>query len=427
MDIVQPAVYDKIPRQQPITFLTAAEYTGPMDREAPGCRGHVDRHTARPVDLSTWQRVDSELRTLKGEPHGLWWNRHAGIALAVLLHDAEYHQDLQYRDLKFFAQVITPCLGVSRETVKGGTPPWPSFMTDDGTPIELSWDWGTGDALPTVRYSVEPIGPAAGTALDPGNLAIGAPFLQRLRRHLPLMRLEWFQHFWEFFNNPQDEGVVLAEDKADHNSSIFYAFDLSASGITAKVYFFPKMRAQACGRSSLDVLFQALETAPHVTRDNFQAASVFYDFCSDHANEALEHEMLSIDLIDPLRSRVKIYFRCRETTFDSVARIMTLGGRIKDERLVEGLQNIRQLWNGLFGMSVAPDQPLGNANHRTAGILYNIEFRLGDALPVAKVYLPVRHYASSDEAVIRGLDAYLQSHQRAKHMPRYVQTMNTLL
>ncbi|KAI0468048.1 aromatic prenyltransferase [Xylaria cf. heliscus] len=299
-------------------------------------------------------------------------------------------------------------------------------MTDDGTPLELSWDWGTKDGPPTIRYSIEPIGLHAGSSLDPGNVIAGPAFQGELVRSLVDMRLEWFHHFRKFFDVRSDEAGFV-QDAADHNTSIFYAFDLSPTEVTAKVYFFPKMRAQAKGQSNLEVLSQAIQAAPHSTKDNLKAWDMFCDFSSDMSSGALEYEMLAIDLIDPFESRLKIYFRCRETTFNSVINIMTIGGRIKNPKLYQGLEDLRRLWKALFDVDTdTPDKSLRNVGHRTAGILYNIEFRLGEQYPVAKIYLPVRHYANSDEAVIQGLNLYFQHHQRGKYMSNYLKAMRKL-
>ncbi|TRX89555.1 hypothetical protein FHL15_009599 [Xylaria flabelliformis] len=380
------------------------------------------------AELSVWHRVDAELEIFKSTHHQFWWNTHSGKALAILLHAAEYPEHLQHRDLKFFATSVAPYLGVSRETTEGNTLQWPSFMTDDGTPLELSWDWGTKDGPPTIRYSIEPIGLQAGSSIDPGNLIAGPAFQEELDRSLVDMRLEWFQHFKEFFHVRNDKAGFV-QDVADHNTSIFYAFDLSPTEVTAKVYFFPKMRAQAKGQSNLEVLSRAIRAAPYTTKDNLQAWDTFCDFSSDLSSSAIEYEMLAIDLIDPFESRLKIYFRSRETTFNSVVNIMTVGGRITNPKLYQGLEDLRLLWNALFDIdaNTSSQESLPAVGHRTAGILYNVEFRLGETYPVAKIYLPVRHYASSDAAIIRGLNLYFQHHQRGKYMPNYVKAMRKLL
>jgi DMATS type aromatic prenyltransferase len=380
------------------------------------------------VELLVWYRVNAELKIFKNTHHRFWWSKHSGKSLAILLHAAGYSEHLQFRDLKFFATTIAPYLGVSREDIEGDLPRWPSFMTDDGTPLELSWDWGTNDGPPTIRYSIEPIGLHAGSSLDPNNVIAGQAFQEQLLHSPVKMRLEWFQHFKKFFNVHDDEAGFV-QDAEDHNTSIFYAFDLSPTEVTVKAYFFPKIRARAKGQSNLEVLAQAIKAAPHSTGDNLEAWDMFHDFSSELGSRALEYEMLAIDLIDPLESRLKIYFRSRETTFNSVINIMTIGGRIRNPKLYQGLEDLRRLWNSLFQIDgdTSPDQSLPKVGHRTAGILYNIEFRLGEQYPVAKIYLPVRHYSSNDEAIIQGLNQYFHHHQRGKYIPNYVNAMRALL
>ncbi|KAI1288714.1 tryptophan dimethylallyltransferase-domain-containing protein [Xylaria venustula] len=369
---------------------------------------------------SVWQQVNSDFAVTKTVHHYLWY-QHVGKALGVLLFNAGYSYDAQYRSLAFFMKLIAPNLGIFH--IDACTSSWHSFMTDDGSPLELSWDWGTSDSQPTIRYSIEPIGQKAGTTLDPLNLIVGPVFEDQLVQLLQNLSLEWFHHFQEFFKGLDDDGQELV-DLQDHNTSVFYAFDLTDTDTVAKVYFFPKSRAIAHKESNLEVLVQAIRSAPYSTDSNLNALTTFVEFSSDIASAGLEYEMLAIDLIDPLESRIKIYFRCRETTFDSVAKIMTLGGRICNPNLHRGLGDLRELWGALFG--VCGDHPLKEVHHRTGGMLYNVEFRLGDLCPVAKIYLPVRHYSSSDGAVIRGIDKFFQSRRRGAYMKAYKDVMTTL-
>lgn len=121
-----------------------------------------DRHERDHFNSSAWSRVDSEIADPRNAHHRFWWSKHTGHVLAVLLEKAGYSQELQYRDLKFFATVIVPHLGASLEPSVENHSQWHSFMTDDGTPVELSWDWGTSDGPPMIRYSIEPVGLHAG-------------------------------------------------------------------------------------------------------------------------------------------------------------------------------------------------------------------------------------------------------------------------
>ncbi|KAI0433802.1 tryptophan dimethylallyltransferase-domain-containing protein [Xylaria sp. FL1042] len=372
------------------------------------------------TELSAWTQASADSANTKGVHHHLWY-QHVGKALGILLFNAGYSYDAQCRSLAFFMRVVAPNLGVFH--IGGYPQPWKSFMTDDGSPVELSWDWGTNDSRPIIRYSIEPIGQKAGTALDPLNLLVGPVLEDQLIETIPGLCLEWFYHFQEFFKGRGANGHELV-DLQDHNTSIFYAFDLTDTGTTAKVYFFPKSRAIARNESNLEVLVQSIKTASYSTEDNLEALSIFTDFSSDIANSGLEYEMLAIDLIDPKDSRFKIYFRCRETTLDSVVNIMTLSGRIDNPSFQQGLDDLRSLWSALF--TTCADQPLKEVRHRTAGMLYNVEFKLGDQFPIAKIYLPVRHYSSSDYTVIKGLESFFQARKRATYMKSYSHVMATL-
>lgn len=374
--------------------------------------------------FAVWRRIEVENENPQSTTRYFWWSKHTGKPLAALLYNAGYSPEIQYRDLSFFYQAVAPFLG---STTAGGKPTWPSFMTDDGDPVELSWDWGTGSMPPKVRYSIEPVGPDAGTSLDPGNLETGPIFQKHLERVLPDMKLEWYHHFNKFFNTQTHGSAKFLPDEVDHNTSIFYAFDLSESSITAKTYFFPKTKAKAYNTTALDIISQAISSAPLATKDNLQAWSVFKDFCAEATSSGIEHEMLAIDHLDPLKSRLKIYFRCRETTLQSVINVMSLGGRIKNSKLHEGLDKFTRLWYGLFPTVLDSTEPLGSSGHRTAGILYNIEFRLGESAPVAKVYLPVRHYARSDQAVIQGLREFFEHYGQNTFMSKYEDTIQCLM
>ncbi|KAI0160765.1 tryptophan dimethylallyltransferase-domain-containing protein [Xylariaceae sp. FL1272] len=161
--------------------------------------------------------------------------------------------------------------------------------------------------------------------------------------------------------------------------------------------------------SNFKVLSDALQGAPYCTEQNMGAFKVFSQFASEDANKNIEYEMLAIEMIDVHKSH-----------------IMTLGGRVDNPKLHEGLEKLHSLWTEFFGHSISRADPLRENTLRTAGILYNVEFALGDQLPTAKIYIPVRHYAASDDAVTGVLAEYLQSNQRGKYVMAYRNTMTEM-
>ncbi|KIA75752.1 hypothetical protein HK57_00487 [Aspergillus ustus] len=364
----------------------------------------------RPV----YDQVTDELHDYL-DSHGQSWWRTSGHLLASLLQDAGYSTSSQHHILTFFVRTIVPYIGV---TYNPKSPQWRSFMTDDHHPIELSWDWHTGHKPPTVRFSIEPVGIHAGTPSDKDNSQADASFRKALLQALPDTNMEWFHHFDQELAPMGPSPAGLMEG---HPSKIFYAFDLAAESVTAKAYFFPGFKARETSRTNLQITSDVIVRAPHRSPSQIDALRVFENFAGDVDTPPLEMDMLAIDMDPPQASRLKIYFRNRATSFASVRQMMTLGGRVSRPELATGLENLRRLWDAMLDQAgVSDDEPLSaagkekasnNNGHRTAGLLYNVEFRSGSPEPKVKIYIPVRHYAPSDDRVITAVHEYMRSVQ----------------
>ncbi|THV48371.1 hypothetical protein BGAL_0252g00030 [Botrytis galanthina] len=391
-----------------------------------------DQTTAmEPFEPPVFRIVDRGVADSQNPHQRHWWKHHSGYALAIFLYFAEYSTEVQRRDLKFFADYIASCLGAdSRARRWDKKYLWQSFMTDDGTPIELSWDWGIQNDLPTIRYSIEPIGMHADTSLDPSNNFASAQFHQQLLGSEIECQNGWFNYFNAEFNRPTAQTAPFDSCYREHrgySSHMFYAFDLNKEKIASKAYFFPELKARVNGVTNFEAIYHTIASAPHCTVQNTKALQVCNEFALESGREALEYDMLAIDLTEPRASRLKIYMRSRETNFNSVVDILTLGGRLQSFKRDQGIKDLWFLWNCLFQVNHQQEESLKFVDHRTAGILYNFEFKLGALIPTAKVYIPVRHYCRSDEQIIQGLATYLSYHQRDKYLPNYLKAMTALL
>ncbi|KAF5626155.1 tryptophan dimethylallyltransferase 1 [Fusarium sp. NRRL 52700] len=332
--------------------------------------------------------------------HQQYWNQTVVSTLKSFLVSARYDAQSQFRILEHFSNLVAPSLGSSPVR---GEPQWKSFMTDNNCPVELSWDFHTGDSPPTIRYSIEPIGLEAGTAADPHNEEAAAKFVQRARQAFPDIDTTLFSYFYEYFN-----GRWNLNWPEGHRSTMFWAFDLKESITTNKAYFFPGLVAHAMGKSTLEVVADAITSAPGCRPENISSFASFAKFVHERQYLGLEMDMLALDLVPIEKSRLKIYFRDRRTDFRSVNEMMSLGGRIHGEDFDVGIRNLRNLWDALLGTSgVSDDIPLPHRNHRTAGILYNVEFRTNSKTPKVKIYIPVRHYAKSDSQILEALAQFL--------------------
>ncbi|KAI0457406.1 tryptophan dimethylallyltransferase-domain-containing protein [Xylaria acuta] len=374
-----------------------------------------------PDGPDAWERATSTQSCLERHAN-YWWNT-SGYALAVLLHDAGYSYLTQARALGFFCSNIAPNLGVALDK---GTIHWPSFMTDDHTPVELSWDWHEGHQNPTIRFSMEVVGLAAGTADDPHNETANENFAASIVNSLTEADALWFNYFYKRIS--KSHGV---RESAGHKSKLFWAFDIGATNITTKAYFLCAALAASSAGSNLQAITDMIRTAPQCTPEKLTAYDKFVAFHNSLSGSRLEIEMLAIDLLRPEYSRLKIYFRNRDTSFESVRQMMTLGGEAHTDGLEAGLQNLRTLWNSLFSRDAEQDStPLLFNSHRTAGILYNVEFYLGSSAPRVKIYIPVRHYATTDAQIMEAVNKVVdgQSLRRGNKKPSqsYVKAIHAI-
>jgi DMATS type aromatic prenyltransferase len=246
----------------------------------------------------------------------------------------------------------------------------------------------------------------------------------RLLKYLSRPRFEWFSHFQRIFVSEckEESGATGSQCRR-----LFYAFDLSEANAAGKAYFFPEPAAMAGGITTVQALVRTIESAPHCTKDRLYPLMLFQAWAEEHQNKGLEVPMLGIDLLDPSTSRLKIYYRSRATTFESVIDCLTLGGRIGRPWIPEvGLEHLRRLWDAILDIDSATGSSLRHVRHETAGVLYDVAFRLGDVVPTTKVYIPVRHYARSDAAVIDGLGRYLKDVGHDKHFPDFVHAIESV-
>ncbi|KAL9598936.1 MAG: hypothetical protein Q9179_003737 [Wetmoreana sp. 5 TL-2023] len=362
----------------------------------------------------------------------LWW-RTAGAVLANLLHGAEYSNEAQFKHLFFYLCDISPSLGAfpGLERISSA---WESFMTDDHTPIELSWDWKSGDEIPEVRYSIEPIGFDAGTWADPYNGYATPRLLNRFQHTFPTVNLEWFDHFARqllpidacryqtspYFGRPP-------KTVKPPSSSTFLAVDLRhTDDVAVKAYFLPGSRAAKTGVATLSLIEMAIQKLPRDQAERLAALSLLLDYAREPGiGSRLECDILGIDCVHPDEARLKVYVRSRTTSFESVRSIMTLGGRISDSMLGAGLDVIFELWKLLFGLdlSLGLSSELPTNEHRTAGILYYFDINQRSSMPVPKVYLPVRHYGSNDGEIAERIAGFMSDRGQRRAAEAYLATL----
>ena len=123
-------------------------------------------------------------------------NNFGGVLKAYLwlflLNKAGGLVDYTSRNLSMYYTSICPylCALPISMTIGRLQPKWKSFITDDHTPVELSWQWGDNGIPPTVRFSFEPISRFVDTCMNSTNMDGASDCTNALQRALPDLDLK---------------------------------------------------------------------------------------------------------------------------------------------------------------------------------------------------------------------------------------------
>ncbi|KAI4122673.1 MAG: hypothetical protein LQ347_006426 [Umbilicaria vellea] len=374
------------------------------------------------IGLSTsteaWNTLAAKL-VPSSKDAAFWWQM-TGPTLAILLLEAGYDLDSQRECLLFHYNHIVSRLG-ARPTSEGLPDGWNSFVTDDYSPVEYSWSWDSEQASPKVRYTLEAIGPDAGSTNDPFNQAMAVDLIRELG-----VNEEWFSHFSKAFVHSGDEASVTQQilKSPSDQSSVLVAFDLQKGGVAAKAYLIP-VKAEQTGRSRLSVVTDAVRSLERPDL-KFPAYNELRNFMStDPSGSQLEIVSLAVDCVDPSKSRLRIYVRSSSTSWDHVCAILSMSGRLSNLDAGNTRSNLRELWRLVLSLDkhFSPSEDLPETEHQTGGVLYNFDIKPNNARPEAKLYIPAKHYAKNDLAAAEGLTTYLEGQGRARFVANYMRAL----
>lgn len=311
-------------------------------------------------------------------------------------------------------------------------------MTDDFTPIEFSWNWGTGTKAPDVRYSVEAIGPGSGTSTDPFNQETTMDLISQLQSQLPHTNWTWFNAFHTAFQIPSTSSLSPSTSSAATASlsSTFLAFEHHRSQAPVpKVYFVPGLRALTSpNETPFNVVTKALVSLPTHSSNiaiSFPAYMHLLQFLKTHPQgQRLSLIFVAIDCVpDSQESRLKIYLRSPATDFDSVVQILRMGSSRADLPSGRQLDFLRELFHALLPaaeLAVGAQADYGT-KHETSGMLYYFDCAPSQPLPRPKIYLPVKHYAHDDESVLAALDGWFARERGEGYVNEWKNRFGSLL
>ncbi|KAJ7458489.1 aromatic prenyltransferase, partial [Mycena latifolia] len=315
-----------------------------------------------------------------------WWNT---VALPILsfMRRANYPEDAVQAYTLFFRNEIVPLLSPCL------TPLYPSWMTDDHTPVEFSLILGE-TTKSSVRFTVEPT--ALARAGDRSTATLRRT-LERLSSHLgmkPQFDLEWFDICGEelLVTEAQPESAKDANQPID---DIFLGFDCAHSSVTAKAYFMPRIRPRVFKESTLGMMDRLTSRMGLAT----PWAQVSHFLARFLPGDCPEIEIVAVDCVPGTQNRLKIYFRADILSCAHMEYFLTLGGALSHAGVRAGMHNAQMMWGALTQATAPPTQ----APYFPGGLIY-YELKQGDDIPSAKVYLPVQRYLENDLEVARGVE-----------------------
>ena len=234
---------------------------------------------------------------------------------------------------------------------------YPSALTSDYSPVEVSYSWKCADAKknvdPVARFVTDII-PTDAQLSRSASLAEASRVIERLRSlELSSYKLSGFPDLWTCVT-----GHFAKHDTEIHPagaspctqcsiSSTFIGFDLAPSQIKAKLYWLlPSCQTAPAVLKLLDDLFAVCLAEGHFT--SLRNFTSHWARIRDHIHansDKLQPRMLCLDATKHPFPRLKLYSRCYfhdDDPFDAIQTHLTLSGAIKlHERF---LDRCRDLW-----------------------------------------------------------------------------------
>ena len=303
-------------------------------------------------------------------------------------------------------------------------------MTDDFSPMELSWSWddGTAQSHPAIRYSVEAIGTEAGTAADPFNQSETRNVIQQIKSIATTSDWQWFEKLAQVLcpSSLQSQDKVPSLWSGSDPSSMFLGFAFQEKGLGAKAYLAPT-KAAVTGQSALNVITDGIRSLENDATKFPAYDGMLHYLTHSPVGRSLEVLGIALDCVDPSKARLKLYVRSADTSFDSVRKVMCMDGlaTVKSDQAMEDLWS---LWKSVLnhGESFSSSDQLQPNSHHTSGILYNFEIKANVPATDPKVYIPVKHYSANDRAVADGLTDFLSSRGGDRFASQYLQMLESL-
>ncbi|KAK3370050.1 dimethylallyl tryptophan synthase GliD1 [Podospora didyma] len=400
-----------------------------------------------PGTTTAWRTLTQYLPSR--DPDTDFWWKYSGLHLAILLEEAHYLPEKQVEALVFFYHWGAPYMGPAPRA-DGKALKWKSLVQPDGTPIEYSWKWPQAESGSIeVRYDFEPIGPHAGSQLDPLCQLAAKELMNLLASSIPDSKVDntWFHHFMStLFEHDNTKLAAAAARGEPMSSTVLMAAEFLPKGVAFKTYIQPRLLGYP-GVTPIDVYEKSIAAIEAST----PARASVHEFLSTSA-EGKAMAPFSVGVDNRAGSRLKWYFNSPHTSFASVREILTLNGKVQTPHIEGQLRALDELIKAVLGLpdDFPEDQhpaeflvakspynfpappPSADVDAPTPspvlpGYPYYFDVAPGQPLAGVKWSLPVRNYNRDDLAVAKAFTGWMEKQGRGgDHAKRYLSMLERL-
>lgn len=349
----------------------------------------------------------SALWSFPNDNQKLWWHSTAPM-FAHMLQSANYDLDSQRHHLEVYKNAIIPMLGAYPLKDR---PRWMSILTRYGNPFELCLNCANN----IVSYTYEPISSKTGTADDPYNTEAIWEALDHLKEFQQDINLEWFTHFKKALTLSAEESAFLLEsglvgDQIKTQNKL--AMELQDDHFVVKTFMYPTLKSLVTNKSIHDLIFESAHELSGSYPTIATPLKVLAEYLKSRApNSTVVPRLLSCDLVEPSKSRIKIYLLEQMVTLSTLEDLWTLGGRRNDASTMKGLEALQKLWALINLPSKFCSYPAGYLSlndpvDEQLPLMADFTLHPDDPLPEPQIYFQT--FGRRDKKLTKGLTTFFE-------------------
>ncbi|KAF9078537.1 aromatic prenyltransferase [Rhodocollybia butyracea] len=338
-----------------------------------------------------------------------FWHHLVLKHLRVLLEESQSYTSLQVQTFLDFVDQRLIQLDALGPPPTSPSASWKSYLTDDHSPVEYSLS--IKKDFCAVRLAFEPLSPKTFGPCGTDYVNHNAPLQWLSQQSIGGDAMLWFQTLVELLTiTPStsrcDVGIKqVARGLTQH----VFAFDLVKEPLLKSYVFHDALARQVATSTSSwgdekDKLLSHAMNALGLSTPWDKLATYLDHLRNSCPEYAGQTEFIGWDMVAPETARMKVYVRFAQAGLTQLLSHLDLGIKAA----------AAEMWQALLGDDHLSASDIDDCDTRTHGVILYYELKKNQRDPVAKFYLPVRHYLSSDLVIAERFDAFLAKKQLRK-------------